>query len=170
MKLADALRLFGDISVDYGKMTDDEIRELDDAIDEVTYAANCWERLTNGMKYVDYMTKLGVEKTTERIKGRVEKEDEIKKAIFEDNFLLLDDKTLNFDRLDELTIQGYTECDMVTLSKVVKGYWMPCEPDYDREGNKILRRGANCSECEGFESHPDRYCRHCGAWMVKGAE
>lgn len=122
MKLADALRLFGDISVDYGKMTEDEIKELDDAIDEVTYAANCWERLTNGMKYVDYMTKLGVEKTTERIRGRVEKEDEIKKAIFEDNFVTFDDKALNLDRLDELTIQGYTEFDMVELQKVVKGY------------------------------------------------
>ena len=45
-----------------------------------------------------------------------------------------------------------------------EGYWEACEPDYDREGNRILKRGAHCSECQTYNPYADRYCTHCGSY------
>lgn len=75
----------------------------------------------------------------------------------------LTDKALRLTDCHEITLKEYGG-DEVTYEPVTKGYWIPCEPDYDREGNRILKRGANCSECEGFTPYPDRFCPHCGSW------
>ena len=80
----------------------------------------------------------------------------------------LTDKVLRLTNCHEITLKEYGG-DEVTYEPVTKGHWEPCEPDYDREGTKILRRGANCSECLGFTPYPDRYCPHCGSWN-KGHE
>ena len=74
MFLYDALRIFENLNVDYGNKTKEEMDELDNAIDEIRYAAECWERLTGGIKFKDYIARLNCEKIEEKIKAESEKE------------------------------------------------------------------------------------------------
>ena len=43
------------------------------------------------------------------------------------------------------------------------GYWEAVEPDYDREGNTILKRGKICSECQRYSPFAVKYCTYCGS-------
>ena len=168
MKLKDAIRLIDDLTVDYGNKTKEEMDELDNALDEVRYAAECWERLTGGMKFKDYMSQLGVEKVEEKTKGRIEKAEEIERAIIKDNYLELDCECKAY-QINELNIK-LRNGDEIHLEPVTYGHWETPEPDYDREGNKLPIRVAICSECQKPNRLPvGRYCTECGSWN-KGHE
>ena len=167
MFLYDALRIFENLNVDYGKMTKEEMDNLDNAIDEVRYAAECWERLTGGIKFKDYIARLNCEKLEEKIKGRIEKAEEVEQAIVNDNYLKLDiAEPYNFGELNIKFEVG----DEIHLEPVTYGHWETPEPDYDREGNKLPIRVAICSECQKPNRLPvGRYCTECGSWN-KGHE
>jgi len=140
---------------------------LDEALEKVREAAEVLQRLGG----FDYQNHVKAMVQNEFIRGFSDGQVNVERLMFKSYYLKLIDKGIDPENCPEITFEGYGK-EPITFEPVRKGYWMPCEPDYDREGNQILKRGANCSECERFESHPERYkfCGHCGAWMVKGDE
>lgn len=135
---------------------------FDEALEKVREAAEVLQRL-GGFDYQNQVKKMT---QNEFIKGFGEGQLNVERLMFKDEYLELKDKDIDPESCHEITFEGYGK-DPVTFEPVRHGYWQPCEPDYDREGNKILRRGANCSECEAFALYPGRYCGHCGCYMVR---
>ena len=136
---------------------------FDEALEKVRESAEVLQRLGG----FDYESHVKVMMQNEFIKGFSEGQVNTERLMFKGEYLKLIDKDIDPEKCSEITFEGYGK-EPITFEPIRKAYWMPCEPDYDREGTKILRRGANCSECEAFALYPGRYCGHCGAWMVKG--
>lgn len=49
------------------------------------------------------------------------------------------------------------------------GHWETPEPDYDKDGTRLLSRVAICSECQKPNKLPvGRYCSNCGSYNAGG--
>lgn len=136
---------------------------LDEALEKVREAAEVLQRL-GGFSYENH-TKAMMQ--NEFIKGFGEGQLNMERVMFKDWYCQLKDKDIDPSKCSEITFEGHGE--VITFEPVRKGYWMPCEPDYDREGNRIPSRVTLCSECGKPSKLPrTKFCCNCGAWMVKG--
>ena len=141
----------------------DEKDNFREALEKVYSAAEDYNYFSNGESRQAYRASLTAKESRARQEGRKENRNYIEKAICKDNELTIygDYKPSEVNELNLIFKNG----DELHLEPITYGYWETPEPDYDREGNKLLSRVAICSNCQKPNRLPTgRYCSECGSW------
>ena len=155
------------VSIVQAFITWGEKREgFDEALEKVTEFADNMSTLTGDSSVSAFRAKIELWKKAEFAKGVEKGHIETEQAMFNDMTYKLHDKEINVSRCIEIDFDGYGQ-DTIRFVPETVGSW-EYEPDYDREGNRVLRRVWNCSECQKpIFGKKTRFCPNCGSWNLR---
>ena len=148
-----ALNLLGDLTVDYGDRTAEQIAELDNAIDTIQMAAQGYENLgaDNHKRFEQN------ERNKEYARGYAEARKDVE-TILEGQGVLFQTTDADLSALDVFTIKP-KKGEPIEYEKAKRGFWEPI----DREDYPLPHPMLVCSECQKTNHYPGKYCTYCGS-------
>ena len=158
MSLSDAISIVDDYLV-----FNQEHDNFKEALQIVSEAAEDYNYFANGESRQSYRAKLTGLQSRARQEGRNENREYFEKAICQNNEISIygDYKPDDINELN-ITFKGGEE---LHLEPVTYGHWEPCEPEYTKDGETILKNIMFCSNCQKANKLPvGKYCTECGSW------
>ena len=153
--LREAINKVEDFSI-FGECPSD----LAEALEQVRFGIERFLRI-GGYSYEARATR---ELTDAKLQAFKEGQMSVERMLVKDNYLKLNDKSLNVENVNELNIEGYYGEER-HFEPVTYGYWEAPDPDYDRDGMRLPIKVCICSECQKPTKLPaPRYCPECGSW------
>ena len=151
--------------VDTFAVWDKKDENFDRALEKVLEAAETLNNVFGDLNAKGVKIKVEAGKANAFAEGFDKGVRDTEEKMFGDWFLKLRSEGIDPSKCSEITFEDCHGRDAVQFEPVREGHWEPCEPDYDREGNRILSHVVICSECQKPAKLPrTRYCPNCGSW------
>lgn len=159
-RIKDAVNALGNLSVDYGDMSAEEVGQLDDAIDTVIMAAEAYEHL-GADNYEREKKKLIADRF---IEGYHQAREDVESLLVNQG-ILFQTTDNDFGDVDEITIASKNKKQFVFVPEI-RGNWEAVERDNCRPFIPMRV----CSECQRNNFYPGKYCTYCGSININEGE